>query len=166
MPLALLALALSASAAPPEVSSEDDGTVVGHVVIDAPADAVRAVLGDPVRTGDLSPDVLSVENVGGEGDCHDLKTETRGLWRSLTYRSRRCPTAEGWHETLLEPGDFSELASTWRVETHEGGTEVTLRVQTDVNLPVPQGVLRRHERRNVLEILGNLTRAVLPERGR
>lgn len=156
--LTTLGLALASE---PEISVEPSGHVVGRVTIAAPVETVRAALADPESAGELSPDVVEVRGLGRTGACQEVVTETRGLWRNLVFRSRRCETAQGWNERLVHSEDFSRMDSSWTLRPQAEGTVVDLRVATEVNLPVPDGVLRKRAKKNVAETLKNLARRVL-----
>jgi len=157
--LALL-LQLTAFAAEPRVDVDEGGQVVGTMVLPATQDRVRDVLEDPVQCAELSPEVYSVTQVGHNDDCDELVTETRGLFRPLRYRSRRCRTADGFRDHLVESEDFSAYETSWALREVDGGTEVTLRVHTEVNLPVPASVVEKRSRKSVGEMLQALAEKI------
>jgi carbon monoxide dehydrogenase subunit G len=161
--LALL-LPLVAFAADPQVSVDEGGHVVGTVVIPATQEQVRGVLDDPVQCAELSPDVYSVARVDRRDDCDELVTKTRGLFRPLRYRSRRCRTADGYRDRLVESEDFSAYETTWALREVDGGTEVTVRVHTEVNLPVPKSAVEKRSRKSVGEMLEALADKILRRR--
>ena len=148
----------------PALSVESDGTVVAVAVIEASPDAVRAVLADVQATSRLSPEVLSVEAASEDaGRCREVKRETRGLFHPLRFVARRCPTADGWHEELVQSDDFSAYATDWTVVATEGGTRVEYRVKTSVRLPIPGAALAAALRDATATTVKNLVHAVVPE---
>jgi hypothetical protein len=163
----LLAASLVAHADPPKVDVED-GAVVGRILVPATAADVRRVVDDPVACGELSPDVMSVKSHPDEagahpdaGHCYDVVTETRGLFGPLHYRSRRCATKDGWEDHLMESSDFKAYDSRWSLREVDGQTEVTLSVNAQVDLPVPQSVIETHSKKSVGTILENLLHQLL-----
>jgi hypothetical protein len=160
--IALTLLAhMTALAADPQVNIDAAGGVVGTMLIDASAAQVRSVVGDAVQAAELSPDVVSVKRVSSDSGCDQLVTETKGMWRNLRYTSRRCPTADGWDDNLVESSDFNAYESTWALREVDGGTHVTVRVHTDVNLPVPASMVQKRSSKSVGELLENLARKVV-----
>jgi hypothetical protein len=152
----------AALAAEPEVRAHADGAVTGELFVAAPADRVRALIDGPVVQGDLSPDVYSVVATP-DGPCRQLVTSTRGLWSPLQVRSRWCPSADGFTETLVQSEDFSVYSNQWTVTPANGGSQVALRVHASPNLPVPQSVITENTRRSVGALLVRLAReAVVP----
>lgn len=151
----------------PALTVEPDGTVVAVAVIDASADAVRAVLADVQATARLSPEVLSVQaEPEATGRCSEVSRETRGLFHPLRFVARRCPTAEGWHEELVRSEDFSAYATDWRVQSTAEGTRVEYRVKTSVRLPIPGAALAAALKDAAGTTVKNLVHTVLPEKTR
>lgn len=137
--LALLASARAAEPTPPVTDSADRVTTA--VVVPAAPDAVRAVLADPTAACRLSADVLSARVVGADGPCALIAVTTRGLTSPLSYTTRRCPSADGYTETLVQTDDFDQQDARWRLRAVPGGTEVTLQVRSQPRLPVPQRII-------------------------
>jgi hypothetical protein len=108
--------------------------------------------------------VYSVARVDRRDDCDELVTKTRGLFRPLRYRSRRCRTADGYRDRLVESEDFSAYETTWALREVDGGTEVTVRVHTEVNLPVPKSAVEKRSRKSVGEMLEALADKILRRR--
>lgn len=164
----LVLFSLAARADTPKVDVED-GTVVGRILLPVKPSDVHRVVDDPVACGKLSPDVVSVKSrpdatsrsPSGRDRCYDVTTETRGLFGPLHYRSRRCATKDGWEDRLLQSNDFTAYESRWSLREVDGQTEVTLRVKTAVDLPVPQSVVDTHSKQSVGKILENLLHKML-----
>ena len=133
---------LFALAAAPAVVVESDGTVVATVVLDASEAEVRALLADSVAAARLSADVLEA-TASTHGRCEQMEISTRGFLRPLTVVTLRCPTADGWRETLLRSDDFTRYVTEWRISTVVGGTRVEHRVNVGVDLPVPEAAVRQ-----------------------
>jgi hypothetical protein len=158
----LLALTLSAMGAEPEVELDPSGTIVGRIVVPADAAEVREVVDDPVACGRLSSDIVSVQSEpAAHSRCVDVTTETKGLFRTLFMRSRRCPTADGWEDRLVQSDDFDAYETRWSLRPVDGGTEVTVRVHTEVDLPVPSSLVQSRQKKSVGEVLENLVYQVL-----
>ena len=140
-----------------EVGLQADGTVVGVAVVPATPAAILELVEDPIRSGKLSPDVIRV-SFERDGDCVEIDTEARGVFKPLRYKSRRCPTENGWRDQLVESDSFTEYDASWSLRPVDGGTEVTIRVQTEVTLPipVPRSVVKKRQKVSVGETLENL----------
>lgn len=156
-------IAAIALAAEPDVRVEPDGTVVATVVVAAQPTAVRALLADGVDATRLSPDVYGVQATPA-GDCQVLDKETRGVFRPFHLRTRRCPTAAGWTETLVGSDDFTAFRSSVEVAPAGDATRVTYRVRTSLAIPVPQAALNRSVSDSARVLLDNLVRRLLPFR--
>lgn len=140
----------------PSVVVQDDGTVLCHVTVEATEAEVRAFLADPVRAAQLSPDVIDVA-AASDGSCHSMTTKSKGLFRPLVLRSRRCPTDQGWREVLVEAGDFTKFDGQWEISTVDSGTQVVYRLTTGTTLPVPDKVVHQGVARSLKNMLKNLT---------
>ncbi len=154
LPLAALLLwatpGLAADAAP-RVERVGDGW---QATLELPAspDAVRRILADARDLTLRPPDVLSVE-VTPRDTCQEIRGRTRGLFRPLTYRTLRCPTATGYRESLLEVGDFKVYDAEWRIEPVEGGSCVTFRAAADPDLPVPRALVLENVKRSTVVVI-------------
>lgn len=125
----------------PEIRYED-GLLVIEAVVGRPVSEIRPLLGDIQMMSDISPDILETTSQA-IGACHQVTRKTRGLWRSLELRLLRCPTADGWKETLLQPGDYTAYESLWEVREAPGGSHLSFKLRTEVNLPVPDALVKR-----------------------
>lgn len=150
-----IGLASSAQASDPEVNVQQSGAVRAEVTLPAAEEQIRSILGDPEEAADLSPDVISVVATPS-GECFELKTRSRGLFRPLVFESRRCPTSEGWHEVLVSSDDFTAFDGEWTLNSVEGGTQVIYVLSTETNLPVPDAVVRQNVSRSLQKLLDNL----------
>lgn len=152
----ILAGAAHADMPEPEVHVDAEGRVVATVTLSAQPEAVRAILADTAGSlKDLSPNTLSVE-VSPEGSCERVQRHTRGILQPLVFQSRRCPTDDGWVETLTESEDFEHYEAMWAVRTTDSGTEVTYRIATVLTAPVPQALVRRNLKQAAGTILQRL----------
>lgn len=126
-------------AAEPEVRVQEDGSVVARVLVPAPEARVRAVIPELQGEG-VNSNVLKVRRTT-EGPCESIQRETRGLYRPLQLQTRFCPTATGWRERLVTPGDFTAYEADWTLRPlADGQTGVELRVMSEVNLMVPRSL--------------------------
>jgi hypothetical protein len=146
-----------ALAAEPEVRFDDDGTVHASLRIDAPPEAVLAVVSDAPRMAKWSDDVLSFQPVGAaEGDCQQYEVKTKGLWNPLTYVSKRCRTADGFHETLVRSDSFSVIDSRWVITPAEGGTQVQFAGDLELSMSVPKALLKGARSKSIAHTLRTL----------
>ncbi len=152
----ILAGAVHATTPEPEVRIDAEGRVVATVTLNAQPESVRAILADTAGAlKDLSPNTLSVE-VSDEGACELVRRHTRGILQPLVFQSRRCPTDEGWEESLVQSEDFEHYEAMWAVRTTDSGTEVTYRIGTVLTAPVPQVLVRRNLKQAAGTILQRL----------
>ncbi|MFT4623441.1 MAG: ribosome-associated toxin RatA of RatAB toxin-antitoxin module [Myxococcota bacterium] len=158
--LAAVLLPSLATAADNEVAVtiDDRGHVVARIQVPASSDEVRALLADTGgRLAALSTDTLSVTTTQ-DGNCEMVDRKTRGIFRPFAFRAKRCPTENGWQETLVQSDDFTAYESEWQVgESSEGTTEVVYRIQTEINAPVPNSIVRT----NLKTAAGNMLRSLV-----
>ena len=154
-------LASSALAGEPTVSSDADGTVRGAVVLAMSPDEALSALSDPELARSINPDVVALQRLATTGACTDLDISTRGMWRPLKMKARRCETANGFRETLLESEDFAAQEATWTVTEHPEGALLEYTLKSEPNLPVPRALIQDNMRRSVKEMLGRFVRRVL-----
>lgn len=137
-----------------------ESTVTTDVIIAADCATVRAALADPITASHLSGDVLDAKVLGKEGDCSLVQMTTRGLSSPLTYVTRRCPTPDGFRETLVRTDDFDSQSSSWRLAAVSGGTQVTLEVRSEPRLPIPQRLINAAVGSSAVQTLKNLVQRV------
>lgn len=151
-------LALAAEPSAPTVAGAS--TVSTGIFIAADPATVRAALADPLKACQLSGDVLDAKVLGKQGDCTLIQVTTRGMTSPLIYTTRRCPTTEGFTETLVQTDDFDSQASTWSLRPVSGGTQVTLEVRSEPRLPVPQRLINAAVGSSAVQTLKNLVHRV------
>jgi len=61
----------------------------------------------------------------------------------------------------VESEDFSAYETTWALKDVDGGTEITVRVHTEVNLPVPKSVVEKRSKKSIGEMLEALAEKIL-----
>jgi len=135
----------------PDVSVGKDGTIDGTVVVGAPPDVVQSYLADVRSLRTHSKDVVSVDIVR-DGECQLVTTLAKSLVE-LTYVARRCPTATGYVETLLDSEMMNDYYAEWFVTPVSSGIEIRFRMRTDLNLPVPGRIIRSTIKSNVTRSL-------------
>ncbi|MSP57021.1 MAG: hypothetical protein EXR69_15675 [Myxococcales bacterium] len=151
-------LALAVEPTAPTVAGAN--TVSTAIFIAADPATVRAVLADPLRACHLSSDVLEATLVENHGECTLIQITTRGMTSPLTYTTRRCPSADGFVETLVQTDDFDYQASRWSLRPVSGGTQVTLEVRSEPRLPVPQRLINAAVGSSAVQTLKNLVQRV------
>lgn len=144
--------ARAAEPAKPSVTLRPDGSVEARLTVAASEESVRNVLRDPEVGARLTRDVISVESEI-RGRCSRVSTKTRGLLRPLTYTSLRCPTPQGWTESLLESKDFSLYEAEWRLTPRPGGTEIFYRLRLQVSIPAPESLVHYTMKQSVRDAL-------------
>jgi hypothetical protein len=124
-----------------EPTKAADGSICMRVLIPASETDIRQELDTAQEASGLfgSAKLVSVEP---DGDCERLSYRTPGLFTSMTYIARRCPTADGWVETLVSGDSFEDNTSSMRLRSVDGGTEVDFRIRVRLrNIPVGQGII-------------------------
>jgi hypothetical protein len=158
--LTALLLATLAAAAEPQVEVADDGAVIARLKVEAGEQQVRAAIPGLQQAG-VNSNVLSV-SAAPDGSCTAFSRTTRGLYRPLQLRTRFCPTSTGWREFLVSSDDFTAYEAEWTLRpSSDGGTQVQLRVKSDINLMVPDGLLRSGTIAGVKETFDALVRRLL-----
>jgi hypothetical protein len=139
----------------PSVRVQDDGTVVGRLLIDADASHIKKAI-PGLQDANASSQVVEARMVPN-GSCNDIFRKTRGLWRPLEMQTRFCPTTTGWREFLVQSSDFNAYETEWVLRPSAGGgTQVQLKVVSDVNLMVPTSAVRSSTVASVHETLKTL----------
>ena len=156
------ALPALASADEPVVMAEPSGEVRGAVHLAASPEAVRARLADSAELARASEDVVSAvaEPVA---DCDRLVLKVRGLFSPFHVETERCPTPDGWSENLVASSMFTEWRSDWVVmPLADGTTRVEYVVYTELDAPVPMGMVRQRTVRSVRRCLERLQASLAP----
>jgi len=166
--LLTLVFGLHALAADPfasEATIQEDGTVVGHVVVPNPAADVRKLLDDTEGTLlTIEQDTIGIVS-DGASPCEHVHRTTKGVWHPLIFESQRCESEAGWSEKLTKSEHMKNFSSSWTVADHAEGTLVTYTIVTELNLPVPQALVRRNLRKSAQKMLDQLA-TMLPKRGK
>lgn len=145
----------------PQISVQDDGTVVARMLVNASPTAVRSVIPD-VQQGPSS-NVLSTEHVA-DGSCFKIVRRTKGLWNPLTMNTRLCPTSTGWRESLISSDDFNAYETEWSVRDDNGQSAVQIKVKSEVNFLVPNSLVQSGAIQGMRESFATLLRKLLAAR--
>jgi hypothetical protein len=129
-------------------------------VLDIPASEtiVRGALLDPIAAARFAPDIRTIAYVE-RGDCSRLRAVTTGI-PAVAYVYGRCPTADGWHETLVSSEDLDAYEVRWRFAPRGPGTTVTYMVRIDPRWPAPDFLVDRQVRSTMTTVLSRLYRVV------
>lgn len=160
--LALACLMSTARAEEPaiEMSPLSDGTMQGRFVVAASPEEVRAMLADPVRSGRFAPQVVNVQVLSSKGSCDEIVTTTRLPGTTMDYHSMRCRTSSGIRDSLIDSSLMQDFSAAWDYHAVEGGTEVTVKIKSVVDLPVPAYVMRVSLQSSVKTTILNLISAL------
>ncbi|MFP5225723.1 MAG: SRPBCC family protein [Actinomycetota bacterium] len=115
-------------------------SVEGNIKIDAPMEAVMAVLGDfstyPAWSGFRSCEVLSTD---GEGRASKVSIELSAgpLNAKYTIAVSYLPGGTGLTWTFVEGSGITDTEGEYRLAEADGGTLVNYRGAVDMNLPMP-----------------------------
>lgn len=155
----LLLGSLATAQEPSSPTVAEDNTVRSEVLIAASIDEVRRDLADPVAAAGLSSNVIRARVIS-RGACDVVAMTVRGLTGPMEYTAKRCPTTNGWTETLVSSDDFDAHRAEWKVTPVPGGTLVTLTISIEPDVPVPQRVINSVVQSQVVQTLKNLVRRV------
>lgn len=143
---------------------DDHGTVVVRTVVPDSQAAVLAALRDPEAAALLPPEVLGVTTLN-RGECVTLGVTVKGAWDPLKYTTQRCPTKNGYKYKLLQSDTLTAYEAEWSLASaRTGGTEVTYRVRTELNMPVPKLLVRKGMLQSARDTLIALVRKVTQAR--
>ena len=170
--LVLLAAPASATASPAAVGTDASadsprvttrvtakGIVIAEVRVSASPAAVREVLAGAERAHGLAPTTVSA-SATRDGKCEKVKLKTRGLIAPFVLETRRCPTANGWRETLVTSDNFVEYWNEWTVKAQGDGALVTFKTRTLPNVAVPESIILSQTRRVLGKLMKNLLGAL------
>jgi hypothetical protein len=148
----------------PRTSVDEDGSVVGQMVIEATQEEIRHILSQIDNLRELSTEVTIVES-HRKGRCQEVERTSRGVWRPFRWLALRCPTAQGFSESLVQSTDLSHYETEWVLEEMGESTNVTYRVHTEVDhVMVPNAVVRSGMLSGVKNAVVNLAKKVLKKK--
>lgn len=150
---------LMAWASAPDVVIRDDHSVRGTALLATDATTARARLADPAWIASVDASGNRIELAAGAGDCKRVKTESPHPIRTVRYEVERCPTADGFVETLIASDAFDAYEARWSIASEPGGARITYTLATRTSLLVPQFVIDRQTRKGVERMLGALQAA-------
>jgi len=122
--------------------------------------AVRRVLTDGRFATRLSPSVLS-RTSQPRGACEEVQVTVDGLTSPMSYTMLRCPTPDGWHETLLNSEDFEDYELQWSIRESGETVRVQLRARLKLRrLLAPKNIVDRSLRKSLRKTLKSLAEIV------
>jgi hypothetical protein len=153
-----IALSNPAAAGPFEgrFSIDDDGFVSVRVLVEAPMNVVRGSIDTAQEVFALDSE-RTLTRVQMRGACEEMHVETPGLLSPMRYVSLRCPTDNGWTESMISSDDFEANEVLWALNEVEGGTEITYKVKVGVaDMPVPESMLHSRIKRGMTSVMTSL----------
>jgi hypothetical protein len=135
-----------------------DGAWRADLVVPVPVASAKAALADPIAAARFSPDITEISYLA-QGACPTLRARTGGSM-GVTYDYRRCATADGWHETLVESGTLDVYEVRWSFTPDGAGTRVAYQVKVDPIFPTPDFLLAGHMKSSIATVVGRFYRAV------
>ncbi len=158
--IAALLTTPASAAERPEISVQDDGSIVAHMVVSASATEVRSAISEGLIDVAGLTNVLSVKATP-DGECRKVDRTTRGLFSPLTMRTRFCPTPDGWREYLVQSDSYETYSAVWTVKPTAEGSEILLKVRSDVNFYLPDGLMRAGTVQGLNETFAGLVKRLL-----
>lgn len=131
-----------------------EGSVVrGTAVLAVPPQTIIAQLSDPSWAGEVSGSNTQARVVSVLGPCQHVAYVSPNAILEARYELKRCPTADGWDDTLITSNAFSAYHATWRAVPEGEGARVTYEVDLSTSLWVPDSLVRGETRRSVLKMM-------------
>ena len=151
----ILTVALTASAAAPTVSTDANGVVHATAIVAAPPEKPLALISDPlamhaIGTGDGT--LTATPN----NACFDLRYRYEATLATVAYTARACPTSTGFRTDLVQSDSFAAMSSEWVVRAVPGGTELVYTYRQDLNIPVPDWMIRKRTEASVTTLMTGL----------
>ena len=151
-----------ALAGAPNVEISPTHAVRGVVTVPASVDQVLAKLRDPLWVSRIDNSGTTVTLVEQDGVCAILDSVSVNAIKTVSYRTRHCPTASGSRSTLVSSNAFDAYLAAWTVRPHADGAELIYDLDMKTSLMVPQFVIDRTTRKSVESLLGKLQAAFTP----
>lgn len=147
---------LLAMLATPVVTVLDTGTVEGRVLLPLSVEALRKRLEDPQFLPGVSGDGTKVTVAGSEGSCLLIDAVSPSAVVELRYRVKRCPTANGFRNTLVQSAHFDAYTSELILEPQGASTLFRYRLALDPSFPVPDMVVNSGSKGGIEKLLRGL----------
>lgn len=148
-----------ALAGTPNVEVTPTHAVRGTVTVGASVDQVLAKLRDPLWVSKVDASGTTVTLVSTEGPCSILDSVSVNAIKTVEYRTKHCPTADGTHGTLVSSNAFDSYQATWTVRPHPEGAELTYFLDMQTSMMVPQFIIDRTTKKSVGNLLERLATA-------
>ncbi len=157
----IAALGASLLAADATASIHDDGVVEGLVTVSVAARAVRDKLDIVGWVAETTGSSTKATLVKRDGACKVLDMRSEHPIASVDYRVTECPTADGFRADLVESSSFTKYWTEWSVtDRPEGGATIRYRIDLDSTMAVPNALVRRITRKNVVAMLTKIAEAL------
>ncbi len=151
----ILAFALAASAAAPAVSTDANGVVHATAVVSASPEKALALIRDPMAMHALGTGEGTLTATPSNA-CFDVRYLYETTLATVAYTARGCPTATGFRTDLVQSDSFAAMSSEWVVRAVPGGTELAYTYRQDLNLPVPDWMIRKRTEASVTAVITGL----------
>lgn len=140
----MLLVVAQALAQDPTETVDPSGIVTVACTVAAPEATVREALSDPVAVAYWSGQTLSAVATPS-GPCAKLGMKVSGAFSPIHLDVLSCPTRTGWKLSLLESDTVTSFGAEWTVQAVDAShTRVSYAVHSDVNLPVPDSLVRKN----------------------
>jgi hypothetical protein len=160
------ALSSAAVAAEPQTVVQSDGTVEVRMTVEAETEAVLKVLADTDGVySTLNTDIYRTVSEK-RGSCEEVRRETRGVFRPFKFRSLRCPSKDGFTETLLDSDDITTYQTSWELTKTATGTAIVYKVHTELRPVFPRPLVLQGTLAGAKETVINLARVLLKPKAR
>ena len=147
-----VAVASPPAFAAPIVTTDAAGVVHASAVVPAPPEKVLAIIRDPVA-------MHAISNAGGtlratpSDPCIDVSYLLENPLVTIAYVARACPTPTGFRTDLVQSDSFASMTAEWVVRPVDGGSEVAYVYRQDLNIPVPDWMIRKRTEASITAMM-------------
>ncbi|MCB9778334.1 MAG: hypothetical protein H6742_07205 [Alphaproteobacteria bacterium] len=132
--------------------------VEGETLVDANAEELKAWLSDYGLIAEINADIYEY-SVEAAPPCELVHVKSRGVGQPMLYTVKRCPTADGFKETMISGDQLEAMEAEWSVKPEGDRSRVKVRIFTKINL-VPQFLVNQAGKKSIGQMLKNLTTKV------
>ena len=137
-----------------------DGYIVAVARVPFAADTILDYMADGARAHRLAPTTVKAQKLSGDGTCERLRLTVRGLFSPFVVDTRRCRTANGYHETMISSDDFEAYDVIWEIEPVGDDSMISFRAKNVLSISIPEGLQIRESKKVMSKTVKNLAKAL------
>jgi hypothetical protein len=141
-----------------EAVHNTDGSWSTTTVWPVSLERIRAQIADPIAAARFAPDIDTVTSLPA-GRCPRYRVTTKSLV-PVTYDMERCPTASGWHDSLVASDGLSIYQVDWSFSPESAGTRVRYSIHVMPSFPFPSLIIDQVTHDNVTGMFDRIEAAL------